>query len=194
MRIVLMFLLVFACSCRKASEKAEPSGAKVEVDGDKVAVQTPDGRAVVEKNGETTVIRTTEEGKETTITAKGDTTRVQTNDGTFTMGEKKVPEGFPLAVMPGVTVERGAHITQANSPEVYQLSIRTDASPAQIADFYEKAFKEKGLKVNRTETRGDETTQAVVAGESDKVEASCVAVRDAKAGRSEASIYWSAHK
>ncbi|MGB9625884.1 MAG: hypothetical protein ACPMAQ_13590 [Phycisphaerae bacterium] len=192
MRIVLVFLLVFACGCRKASEKAESSDAKVEVRGDKVAVQTPDGRAVVEKNGDTTVIRATEKGKETTITARGDTTRVQTGDGTLTMGEKKVPEGFPLAVMPGVTVERGAHMTQANSPEVYQLSIRTDAAPAQVADFYEKAFKDKGLKVQRTETRGDGTTQAVVAGESDKVEATCVAVKDARTGRSEATIYWSA--
>lgn len=180
MRILLVIALLLVGGCRKSADKAAvdtPEGT-VQVDGDKVTVRTKDGQSSIETSGGKTVIKSAGEGKE----------------GTVVVGENKAPEGFPLPVMSGARIEHSTHIAKADSPEVYQLSMKIAAPIAAVTEFYAKAFKDKGLKVEQSQTTGEESSQAIVAGEGTKIEASVVVVKEAKAKETTVAIYWSIRK
>ncbi len=176
MRTLLVVGLLVAGGCRKSEEKTTvktPEGT-VHVEGDKVTVQTDQGRATIE--------------------TKKDVTRIQTNEGTVTIGENKVPDGFPLPVMRGARIEQGSHMAPADGRETFQLTIRVPGPARPVAEFYEKALKDKGLKVTRTEQTNDEIQMVMLAGESGAVEAMAVVQKEAKAADTTAMISWNVRK
>jgi hypothetical protein len=176
MRILLAIMLLFVGGCRKSAEKTttKTPGGTVEVEGDKVTVQTKDGKATMESD-------------------KG-STKIQTKDGTMTMSENKVPEGFPLPIMKGAKVEQGLHMTPADGQEFFQVGIKLAAPPKDIAEFYEKALKDKGLDVSRSETTTGDGVMIMLTGKSDAADGSVMVMKDSKAEKATATISWSPKK
>ncbi len=71
MRILLVLLLAVAFGCDRASEKPAEiaAGRKVKIDGDKVTIQTEEGKARIDRKGEKTAIQT-EDGHVPPLTQK----------------------------------------------------------------------------------------------------------------------------
>lgn len=176
MRILLATMLLLVVGCGKSDEKT--------------TVKTPDGSVTVE--GEKMTVQT-DKGKTTIETGKG-TTRIQSKEGTVTLGENTIPDGFPLSLMRGAKVEHGTHMTPPDGREIFQVGAKIPAATKEVADFYEKALKDKGLKVSRTEQTNDETQMVMLVGESETVEASVMVAKEAKADQPTATITWSVRK
>jgi hypothetical protein len=176
MRVLLAAMLLLVVGCGKSDEKktVKTPGGSVTVEGDKVTVQTDKGKATIE--------------------SKGGTTEIRTNEGTMTVGEGKVPDGFPLPVMRGAKVENSAHMAPPDGKEVFTLNAKIPAAFKDVADFYEKALKDKGLKVSRTEQASDDSQMVMLIGESETADGSVMVSKEAKADQPTAVISWSLKK
>lgn len=172
--LVLMFLSVVGCGRSEEKTTVKTRGGTVKVEGEKVTIQTDKGKATIE--------------------SKGNSTRIQTDEGTISVGDSDVPDGFPLPVISGAKVEHGAHMTSPDGGEVFQLSIAVPTPVKQLAEFYEKAFRDKGLKVTRNEQTSDEAQMVMLFGESEKVQATVTVIQEAGADQPNATISWSLKK
>jgi len=193
MRFLLVLLLVVAFGCDRASEKAAEiaSGGKVKIDGDKVTIQTEDGTATIDRKGDKTVV-VTEDGKKATITSDGDVAQIKTKEGTFTTGKNEVPKGFPLKVLPGSKVVHAAHSKPASGDETFQVMTSSPAAVAKVGAFYEKALKDKGLEVKRSEMKLPQGQQWVLHGKADKIEAMVMVARQKGKNETTATVVWRA--
>ena len=125
---------------------------------------------------------------------KGDAVVIQNGNGTVTLGSGRIPEGFPLAVMPGAEVVGSAHMSPADGEEVFQLSLTAPDDVKSVADFYAKELKSKGLKVSRTDQTSDDTVMVILVGESERVQAGASVIREGAAGPTNVAISWSLRK
>jgi len=141
---------------------------------DAVVVKTPDGTA--------------------TIDADNETTRIQTKDGTMTFGGGEVPEGFPLSLMPQSQVEHSAHMTQPDGSEVFQVTSTVAGEVKAVADYYEKALKEKGVAVTRTDQSYDGSKSVMLLGESDDAEVNALVLKESGETQTSATITWNVRK
>lgn len=176
MRTQLAILLLIVVGCEKSTEST--------------TVPTSDGSMVVE-DGKLTL--KTEEGT-ATIETSGNQARIRSGDTTMTLGENAVPEGFPLAVMPGAKVEHGSHMAPSGRPEVFQVGLSTSADVEQIATFYEAALQDQQLSVTRSEQSGPSGRMIMLMGESDTAEATTMIVRDTGQEQVDITISWRATK
>lgn len=178
-------------------------GVTVEGEGGKVSVGAGGVTTIVDKDGQKAVIEaagnkvtvTNEKGEVATVTGDGDSTKVVTKDGTFEGGSAtKVPDGFPLPVPAGVDVEGAAKSTMPGQGEVHQLTFKTTQSPEEVADFYEKALKEKGFKVQRQAMTSDGNKMASINGTAGKSQAAIVAMleKDAEDNKTQVIVNFNA--
>ena len=80
--------------------------------------------------------------------ANDEETTISLGDFEASMGEK-VPEGFPLPVYEGTIVTMGQRVDLGAS-EMFTLYFEIPAAdPVEVADFYDKALRDKGLEVER---------------------------------------------
>jgi hypothetical protein len=175
MRTLLAILLLMVIGCERSST-------------DQTTIETPEGTITME-DGKVTV--QTKEDKATIVASEGQA-RIQTDEGTMTFGGNKVPQGFPLAVMPGSKVEHSSHVTPAGRPEAYQVSLSVAAPVDQIADFYEKALRDKELSVTRSQQTVEGNTMVMLIGESQSADATAMILHDAGAEQPTVMISWNA--
>lgn len=145
------------------------------------------------REGETVTIET-EDGRKTLVQHDGDASRIQMPDGTVTVGRNSLPAGFPLPVAPGTEVKSSSHFNPPDKDEMFQITTEIAAPVDKIAEFYEKAMKDKGLEVSRLEQKSDRETLIVLTGKSDKVEAMVSTTRESKAARTAVVVHWSQKK
>jgi len=176
MRVWLVLAMLMITGCRKSDEAVvvRTSDGTVAVEGEKINIRTKDGTATIESN----------EG----------TMRIQTNDGTMTIGGSDIPAGFPIPVMPGSKVENSAHMTQPDGQEIFQLTCTASGEAKAVADFYEKAFKDNGVTVTRTEQSYDGNVNVMLYGESDTAEATAMVIKEPQEVQTTTTISWSVRK
>lgn len=173
---LVITLLLVVTGCRKSEEKTtvrNPDGT-IELDGETLTIQTADGTATIEQ--------------------RGDTTRVQTKDGTMIVGERELPADFPIPLFAGAGVENTAHFTQPDGLAVFQLTISSTAAVKDIAEFYEKFFKDKGVSVTRTEQTSDDTKMVMLYGSSDQFDVNAMVLNERSSEPTTATISWSVKK
>ncbi|MFH0792591.1 MAG: hypothetical protein V2A74_01010 [bacterium] len=139
-------------------------------------VKTDEGTMKVSGDEKSMTITGTEDGKKVNMkmTTEGDTMKIETSEGTFTTGENKVPDGFPLPVPDGAKITYSAHMapSDASKQEAFSIQYQIATSPEELAKTYEKAFKDKDMKVNRIEQKSDQNQMLALTGGSDKANAS----------------------
>lgn len=176
MQVICAVLLVISIGCGKDSEKT--------------TIKTPDGTATVEKNGDKMVVNGAD-GTKTTVEKNGQKMKVVTKDGQFTVGDSKLPEGFPLSLSPGSNIKQSNHMTPNDGDEVFQVNAEVAGEPKDVAAFYEKALAGKGLKVERMESSSDKGSHVMLAGRGDKTEASIMVMKEAGAANCNVVVTWS---
>lgn len=114
--------------------------------------------------------KTTIKHPDGTVEMDGDQVSMKTKDGSFTMNSSKIPDGFPIPVFKGAEIENSTHITDPNGLEIFQLSITTPQSVKEVTEFYEKIFKDKGVKFTRNEQTDGDSRMVMIFGNSDKLD------------------------
>lgn len=189
MRLMSALLLIVLAGCSKEKEYTDAKGNKVKVGDDTLTIETKDGKATFKKEGGSVVVQD-KDGKET-FRQKDGVTEYEGKDGTATFGTKKVPDGFPLPVMDGSKVESSAHMKPVGQPEIFNLMCKNPAPFEKVVEFYEKALKDKGLELSRTDIKNEGANQVMLRGKSEKTEASAIIMREAKDSQTTAMLNWS---
>jgi len=143
-----------------------------------------------EKSSEKATVKT----PDGTVEVDGGRVEVKTKDGSMVMAAQELPEGCPIVVMNGAKIARSTHMTQPDGQELFQVIVTTSAPVKEVASFYEKMFKDKGIAVSRTEQSGEGTQLVMLFGNSDSVDASAMIVKDAEAEEISATISWNKKK
>lgn len=143
--LLLPLLLLALAGCGLAEKAVEKATEKAV----EKAVEQATGVKVDEQNNSVTI--TGQDGKELTIKSS--------EDG-------KVPEGFPLPIMKGGKLNTSAEMT-SDGKKGWTAEMEFTAGPKEVADFYEQAVKERGMKVTRTDTNSEGSVDIVLMGESD---------------------------
>jgi hypothetical protein len=143
-----------------------------EKSSEKASVKTPDG----------------------TVEVDGGRMELKTKDGSMVMASQELPEGCPIVVMKGTKIANSTHITQPDGQELFQVIVTTSAPVKEVASFYEKMFKDKGIPITRTEQSGQGTQMIMLFGNSDSVDASAMIAKDADAEETSATISWNKKK
>jgi len=125
-------------------------------DGEKgqVTIKGKDGKVVVHSEGsgdDAETVFTDDKGNRTTYTSKGEKFSMKSKDGTLEVGGKELPKGFPFDVIDGAKLESTAHHKQKKGAEAFHVQLSTSREVSAVADYYEKQFTTKGLKVKRSE-------------------------------------------
>lgn len=131
------------------------------------------GCGVTDRLAEKAAEKAVEKATGVKVEDKGDTVTVTTKDGdqvTLSGQEGKLPEGFPLPLIKGATVGSGSKIT-TNNKVGFTAEITYTGTHKDTADFYEKALKDLGIKVERTDVTSDGETTVMLIGSSDKHDA-----------------------
>lgn len=155
----LALALVVPTGCKKAIESAEgaaiaaASGGKAKLTADgNIEVKTNEGTAKIELSGE--------KGVATITGQNADGTKFNAAFG----AAAKVPDGFPLPVMDGISVVQGV-VGDKDGKKSYAV-MGTVAKPAkEVADFYDSAMKKAGLTVTRSEANLGGMVMLSLAGE-----------------------------
>lgn len=146
-------------ACSKAAESAQAaaiaaaSGGKASMTADgKIEVKTDEGVAKIDLKGD--------KGAAVITGENADGTKF---NATFGVGAK-VPDGFPLAVIDGLTVTHST-VQDKDGKKSYALMGQVQKPAKAVADFYEPELKKAGLKVTRTETNLGGMVMLALAGE-----------------------------
>lgn len=119
-------------------------------------VQTDQGSVTVKQQGkETTATFKDESGKEISVST----------------AEGKLPDNFPkdMPLPEGVKV-----ISHLSMEEGMSVQLEAKQSPSEVADFYKKAFREKGWKISADASFGDNAT---ISAEKDEESANIVVTK-----------------
>ena len=129
-----------------------------------------------------------------TVEVEGGRMEIKTKDGSMVMASQELPEGCPIVVMKGAKLANSTHMTQPDGQELFQVIVTTSVPVKEVASFYEKMFKDKGIAVSRTEQSGQGTQMIMLFGNSDGVDASAMIAKDADAKETSATISWNKKK
>ncbi len=91
-----------------------------------------------------------ETGSKVSIEGQGEAIKVQSNEGTATLGAGPVKLPEWLAAYPGSTPQ-GSFTAQGATGSAATFHFTTQDSPAQVMDFYAGALKKAGLSVETTQ-------------------------------------------
>ncbi len=193
MRLMLIpcfMALVFVLGCGKSSEEknAETSSSttiKKEAETKQEATKTA---ILTEGNTKPAVEPKDEKAKTETRDSKSKI------DSKVTVSKNEVPDGFPLSLMPNSKILQASKQTKTDGPPTYQVSTEIVADPKAVADFYEKALTDKGLKVERSESTSDEGSQAMLSANTDQEECLIMILKEAKDQNTSAIIQWRVKK
>lgn len=143
--LLLLPLILILTGCGLAQKAAD----KVAEKAVEKAVETATGVSVDEKNGSVTI-----KGQD------GQQINIQSS-------EAKLPDGFPIKVQPGGKVTTGTSM-KADGKQSWIVEIAFDSDPKAVADYWEKAFADQGLKMSRTDSETDGEVTIILTGESEK--------------------------
>lgn len=195
---ILLFLLGAAVAvtfgCKKMAESAAEtaSGGKVKFEGDKVTVIGDKGqKAVIDTKGGTAVVKD-EKGQEAKITANSGGMKIESKEGTAEFGAQEAPAGFPLPIYSGAKVMQSMHST--TDGDAYTLSATIEAPVKDVASFYEKALKDKGLEVTSTVQEAAGNGMTTLVGKKDKLESTAIIMKASNDKNVTVTLTWSAKK
>jgi hypothetical protein len=122
-----------------------------------------------DKNGNITFKEKSADGKETSMTIKGDgkeggSINIDTPDGKARIGANSVdslPDWLPQ--YPGVKIEGNYSVDSAESSGA-GYSFTTDDSVAEVIEFYESELKSEGFKISKTTTEVNGQSSSSVVG------------------------------
>jgi hypothetical protein len=178
MRLLVAVLLVTVGACKdpgevlaeKAVEVA--SGGKVKVDGQTVTIKDEEGNevttTVTEEDGAVKGVVKNADGTESTYQADESGVTVKSKDGTATFGSTEVPADFPLPVLDGAEVAATASTGKPDGGKSFHVSLKSARPPAEIADFYQAALRDSGMKVRRQEHKMAGTHMVMLSGSKGK--------------------------
>jgi len=133
-----------------------------------------------------TTVVTTPNGDKVTLEEKKDgTTSLRDNHGasqTATPG--KLPDGFPLPVYEGATVEGGIKVNDKQ----FVATLHTKAAPKLVTDYYAAVLAKRGFETQRTESNDGEHDASMLGGEKDRVQVMVNASRETGAAQTDVSI------
>jgi hypothetical protein len=176
----LMLLCFSGCKCMGEKLLETATGGQVKLDGNSLSVKNDKGETVTfsgeGKDGKGTLVVKNEKGETATLTGDDTGLKIHSKDGTAEFGTGKVPDGFPLSLMDGVTVQSGTH-NKTDKGDAYSLMATLNKDPAVIADFYENELKGKGFKVERVQNPMA-AGMVVLSGKKGKLTANCTAMRE----------------
>ena len=138
--------------------------------------------------------KATVETPEGTMEVEGGRMEIKTKDGSMVMAAQELPEGCPIVVMKGAKIASSTHMTQPDGQELFQVIVTTSAPVKEVASFYEKMFKDKGITVSRTEQSGQGAQLVMLFGNSDSVDVSAMIAKNADTEETSATISWSKKK
>ena len=182
MRLSIFVLVLPLTACDMAKDALVEKATEVALEaatGEEVDI---DGKTVTVKDAEGNTVKTTrdEDGK---VVIEG-------KDGRAVIGGTEIPENFPLPVMDGLKAETSMSGDQEGKQQ-FMVAFSTDLEVKAVADFYEKALKEKGLKVRRVQMSDKGKEAIMLAGEKKpKTEAAVYIGRDAGKEKTKLSIQW----
>jgi hypothetical protein len=140
--LLLLPLIIILSGCGLAQKAADKAAEK--------ALEKATGVSVDEKNN--------------SVTIKGQDGQSVTVQST----EAKLPDGFPLKVHSGGKVTSGS-VMKSNGKQVFTVEIAFDKDPTAVADYYEKAMTDLGLKIDRMDSESNGEVTIMLSGESDKL-------------------------
>jgi predicted small lipoprotein YifL len=144
--IVPLLLVMTLTGCGLAGKAAEKAADTVA----EKAVEKATGVSVDQKNNSVTIKG--QDGEQLTIKSN--------EDG-------KLPTGFPLPLYKGGKVLSSSTMT-TNDKKGYTVEMEFDADPKTVADFYEKAMKDRGIELTRMDSEQDGEVNIALTGASDK--------------------------
>ncbi|MBI5509897.1 MAG: hypothetical protein HY903_14165 [Deltaproteobacteria bacterium] len=190
--IVLALLAFSGCKCMGEKLLETATGGQVKLDGTSLTIKNDKGETVTfageGKDGKGTLVVTNDKGETATFQGDDKGVKIESKDGIAEFGTGKIPEGFPLPVIEGATVASGTH-NKTPKGDGYTLMLSVAKDPVAVADFYEKALKGKGLKVERVQNPMM-AGMVVLNGKKDKLSASCTAMREAPDKPTSVIIGW----
>lgn len=125
----------------------------------------------VDKASEKAVEKAVEKATGVSVDQNGNSVTVKGQDGqsvTIQNTEAKLPEGFPIKAHSGGKVASGSSM-KANGKTSWVVEIDFDSDIKPVADYYEKAYKDLGIAVNRMDTDSNGDLTVLLSGESDKL-------------------------
>lgn len=179
-----------ACTEKLAEKALEQAGVKVE--GDTVTLRGKDGEEIRISGNEGTVVVKGKDGEEAVFAEQGGTVRIKSAEGEFemaTQGQAKIPDGFPLAVADGVDVASAAS-SKSDRERSYFVTLQSAKGVDDLASFYERELKDKGLKVERNEMQFDNVRMVSFRGEKDQTEATVIVRSEGDEGKTAVQLSW----
>ena len=137
-----------------------------------LALLTLTGCGLAEKAVETATEKAIEKATGVSVDEKGGSVTIKGQDGSTTTVSSdtggKLPEGFPLPLLPGSKVTSSSRMTtDGKLAFIVELTFKGEATAA--ADFYEKAIKGLGgADISRTESETDGETSIFLMAETEK--------------------------
>ena len=149
----------FATGCGACTEKVaemaleKATGVSVDEESGKVTFKGKDGE----------VLEINSEGEDGAITFKG-------KEGEVRLGEKKLPDNFPIGVFSDSVVQASA--SMGNDKErSWMASLENKGDMDAIVSFYEGELKKQGFEIERNEYQFDETKMVNLGGRQEGREA-----------------------
>lgn len=144
--ILTALVLSAGLGCSKAADTAQgaalaaASGGAASMTSDgKIEIKTPDGTAKIDVAGD--------KGVATITGTNADGTKMAAAFG----AGAKVPDGFPLAIMDGLTIAQGV-VSEKDGKKTYAVMAQTAKPAKAVAEFYEPELKKAGLTVTRADS------------------------------------------
>ena len=194
MRIFATLLLICFSGCKCMGEKLleTATGGQVKVDGNSLTIKNEKGETATfsgeGKDGKGTLVVKNEKGETSTVVSDDKGLKVQSKDGTAEFGTGKIPDGFPLPLIDGATVQSGIHNKTAKG-DSFTLMASVTKDTAAIADFYAKELKTKGFKVEKVQNPAM-ANMVIVNGKKAKLSANCTVMRETPEKPASLMISW----
>jgi predicted small lipoprotein YifL len=114
-----------------------------------------------EKAADTVAEKAVEKATGVSVDQKNNSVTIKSNE------DGKLPTGFPLPLYKGGKVLSSSTMT-TNDKKGYTVEMEFDADPKTVADFYEKAMKDRGIELTRMDSEQDGEVNIALTGASDK--------------------------
>lgn len=151
------------------------------------------GIKIEENNGESTVTITGRDGEVVQVSSGNrDEVTITNSDGekvTFTGQDGQLPDGFPLPLISGGSVGVASKIS-TNGTAGYSVELFYTGTHKETGDFYERAIKDHGITVERTEVTSNDETMIILIGNSNLYDVWLMVTGHKEKGGS-ISIMWS---
>lgn len=119
------------------------------------------GKKVAERAVEEAIEEATQGEAKVDISEEGGEVTIETEEGTFTAGQKELPDNFPsdMPVYPDANIG-----TTASSEDTVSVSLSTDDSLATVSNYYKDELAAEGWEITQTATLENATVYDIKKG------------------------------